>query len=79
MDDSTPGSPKLYLSGITGDSTTFPEPFKVIGSGTSMTPPALVEVGFIAKVDPTLTGAASLDYLTFIGGSTPICLRSRAV
>ena len=71
VDDSTPGSPKLYLSGITGDSTTFPEPFKIIGSGTSMTPPDLIEVGFIAKVDPTMTGAASLDYLTFIGGSTP--------
>jgi hypothetical protein len=71
IDDSTPGSPKLYLSGFTGDSTTFPEPSTIIGSGTSMTAPAIVEVGFIAKVDPTMTGAASLDYLTFIGGNTP--------
>ena len=35
MDDSTPGSPKLYLSGFTGDSTTFPETCKIIGSGTT--------------------------------------------
>ena len=71
IDDSTPGSPKLYLSGLTGDSTTFPEKngVTVIGSGTS--PATTVEVGFVAKVDPTVTGPASLIYLTFIGGSVP--------
>ena len=71
MDDSTPGSPKLYLGGFTLDSTTFPETNTVIGSGTSLTPPGVEEVGFVAKVDPTASGAASLIYLTFIGGKTP--------
>jgi hypothetical protein len=70
IDDSTPGSPKLYLGGFTGDSTTFPEKngVTIIGSGTSTT---VHEVGFVAKVDPTITGSASLVYLTFIGGSVP--------
>ena len=71
IDDSTPGSPKLYLSGITSDSTTFTEKNTVIGSGTTMTVPPVIEVGFIAKIDPTASGAASLVYLTFIGGSVP--------
>jgi hypothetical protein len=71
IDDSTPGSPKLYLSGFTLDSTTFAEKSTVIGSGTTVTPPAVGGVGFVAKVDPTATGAASLIYLTFIGGSVP--------
>ena len=72
IDDSTPGSPKLYLGGFTGDSATFSEKSTVIGSGTSMTSPTVIEVGFVAKVDPTATGSASLVYLTFIGGKTPI-------
>jgi uncharacterized repeat protein (TIGR01451 family) len=68
IDDSTPASPKLYLGGLTGDSTTFPEKNGVvIGPGTS--PAVALEVGFVAKVDPTVTGPASLIYLTFIGGS----------
>jgi Domain of unknown function DUF11/Bacterial Ig-like domain (group 2)/Divergent InlB B-repeat domain len=73
IDDSTPGSPKLYLSGFTTDSTTFPEKngVTVIGSATSQTPPIVEEVGFVAKIDPTATGSASLIYLTFIGGKTP--------
>jgi hypothetical protein len=71
IDDSTPGSPKLYLSGFTLDSTTFPEKSTVIGSGTTLTPPVVEEVGFVTKIDPTATGAASLVYLTFIGGSVP--------
>ena len=71
IDDSTPGSPKLYLSGFTLDSTTFAEKSTVIGSGTTMTVPPVIEVGFIAKIDPTASGAASLVYLTFMGGSTP--------
>ena len=70
IDDTTPGSPKLYMSGFTLDSTTFTEPHTVIGSGTS-TSPAVIEVGFVAEIDPTLTGPASLLYLTFIGGKTP--------
>ncbi len=71
IDDSTPGSPKLYLSGFTTDSTTFTEKNTVIGSGTTVTSPGVIEVGFIAEVDPTASGAASLIYLTFIGGKTP--------
>jgi List-Bact-rpt repeat protein/Big-like domain-containing protein len=71
VDDSTPGSPKLYIAGATTDSTTFPETSKTIGSGTSSTTPVVVEVGFIAKIDPTTTGSASLVYLTFVGGKTP--------
>jgi hypothetical protein len=71
IDDSTPGSPKLYLSGFTLDSTTFTEKHTVLGSGTTVTSPAVIEVGFIAEVDPTVTGPTSLIYLTFIGGSVP--------
>ena len=75
VDDTTPSSPKLYLAGFTSDSTTFggqtPLPFKVIGSGTSTTPPVVNVVGFVAKIDPTAKPAASLVYLTFIGGKTP--------
>jgi hypothetical protein len=71
IDDSTPGSPKLYLSGFTTDSTTFPEKSTTIGSGTTTTLPVVAEVGFVAKVDPTASGATSLVYLTFIGGSVP--------
>jgi Big-like domain-containing protein/List-Bact-rpt repeat protein len=71
VDDSSPGSPKLYISGETSDSTSFTEPKTVIGSGTSTTAPRVTEVGFVAKIDPTATGAASLIYLTFIGGKVP--------
>jgi len=68
LDTSTPGAPKLYVGGTTTDDTTFPE------TGTNVV--FLTKAGasnyiFIAKIDPTLTGAASLDYLTFIGGGTP--------
>src|SRR5215472_11341010 len=71
IDDSTPGSRKAYLSGFTTDSTTFSEPNKVIGSGTSTTAPIVEEAGFVAKIDPTATGAGSLVYLTFLGGNMP--------
>ena len=79
IDDSTPGSPKLYLSGFTLDSTTFTEKNTVIGSGTSVTPPGVREVGFIAKVDPTAPGSASLIYLTFIGGNTPKLIHEKTL
>ncbi|MGA9998887.1 MAG: Ig-like domain-containing protein [Candidatus Acidiferrales bacterium] len=71
IDDSTPGSPKLYLSGFTLDSASFAEPKTIIGSGTTSTLPVVAEVGFVAKIDPTASGAASLVYLTFVGGSVP--------
>jgi hypothetical protein len=68
VDDTTPSAPKFYVSGFTIDSTTFPEASHIIGSGSTSNS---FEVGFVAKIDPTVTGAASLDYLTFIGGKTP--------
>jgi len=77
VDDSTPGSPKLYLAGLTSDTTTFPEANTVIGSGTSTTPP-VIEVGFVAKIDPTAAASASLIYLTFIGGKTPFQAADKA-
>ena len=77
VDDSTPGSPKLYLAGLTSDTTTFSEANTVIGSGTSTTPP-VIEVGFVAKIDPTAAASASLIYLTFIGGKTPFQAADKA-
>lgn len=59
-----PNSPKMYIPGVTTDITTFPEPSTLLG-----TKPGGTFYAFLAKIDPLLTGAASLDYLTFIGGS----------
>src|SRR5579864_1878181 len=74
VDDTVPASPKIYVGGFTNDSTTFggtnPLPFKTIGPAP-FTPQTVAEVGFLAKIDPTATGAASLVYLTFVGGKTP--------
>jgi hypothetical protein len=58
-----PRAPKMYIHGLTTDITTFPEPSSLIG-----TSPGGTFYAFVAKIDPLLTGAASLDYLTFIGG-----------
>jgi hypothetical protein len=56
-------SGKIYVGGTT-TSTTFPgAPAARLGSADG---PSLF---FIAKIDPTLTGANSLVYLTFFGGS----------
>ncbi len=63
---STPGKPKLYVSGVAFGMTTFPEAHTLIGSSGGFA------YGFIAKIDPLLTGAASLNYLTFVGGHTPL-------
>jgi hypothetical protein len=71
VDDTTPSSPKLYISGATSDSTTFPETSTTIGSGTSTGTNPVGEVGFVAKVNPIASGSASLIYLTFVGGKTP--------
>jgi len=68
LDTSTPGAPKMYVAGDTSDDTTFPE----TGSNVVfLTKTGASNYIFIAKIDPTVTGAASLDYLTFIGGGTP--------
>ena len=65
VDTSTPGAPKVYVTGETSDITSFPE------GGTHIGNPGASTNIFIAKVDPTKTGSASLVYLSFIGGSTP--------
>ena len=65
VDSSTPGAPKIYTTGVTTDITSFPVP------STRINNPTGDEDLYIAKVDPTKTGSASLVYLTFIGGSTP--------
>ena len=65
VDSSTPGAPKIYTTGVTTDITSFPE------GGTRINNPTGDQNLYIAKVDPTKTGSASLVYLTFIGGSTP--------
>jgi len=64
VDTSTPGAPKLYVPGITNDITTFTETNTKLGVS-----PGGSHYIFVAKVDPTLRGPASLDYLTFIGGN----------
>src|SRR5260370_29918788 len=66
LDTSTPGKPKLYVPGATLDMTSFPETHTLIGSSAGAVS------GYVANIDPTLTGAASLVYLTFIGGHTPL-------
>ena len=63
LDTSIPGSPKIYVPGETTNITTFPETSTLSGvSGGAF-------YSFLAKVDPTLPGSASLVYLTFLGGS----------
>jgi hypothetical protein len=73
VDSSVPSSPKVYVAGFSSSITTFPA---VLASKTSTIATAGgATYGFIAMIDPTITsdpgGASSLDYLTFIGGSTP--------
>ena len=58
LDTSTPGAPKLYVSGFTSDLTTFAEAKTTLG-----TAPGAAAYVFIAKIDPTLTGASSLPDL----------------
>src|ERR1019366_3543158 len=55
LDTSTPGAPKMYVAGTTTDDTTFPE----TGSNVVfLTKTGASNYIFIAKIDPTLTGAA---------------------
>ncbi|HEV2341778.1 MAG TPA: choice-of-anchor D domain-containing protein [Candidatus Acidoferrales bacterium] len=54
----------VYVGGTTTDIATFPE-----SSPTKLGPLAGTSKLFVAKVDTTQSGAASLVYLTFIGGS----------
>ena len=64
LDVTNPSAPRLYVSGTTTDMTSFTETHKLIGNAGA------VDYSFIAKIDPTTTGTASLNYLTFIGGSS---------
>src|SRR5579862_9312730 len=55
---------KLYIAGTTTSASTFPE------SGPVATGPGEGATDFfIAKIDPAASGANSLIYLTFLGGS----------
>jgi YVTN family beta-propeller protein len=64
LDTTNPSAPTLYVVGASGSITTFSETSTLIG-----TSPGAANYSFIAKIDPTKTGAASLDFLTFLGGS----------
>ncbi|HEX2776807.1 MAG TPA: Ig-like domain-containing protein, partial [Candidatus Acidoferrales bacterium] len=64
VDSSTPGAPKVYVTGASDDITTFPEANTRIGN-----PTASINV-YIAEIDPKKTGSGSLVYLSFIGGGT---------
>jgi hypothetical protein len=64
VDSSTPGEPKIYTTGTTTGSTSFPS------GGTRINNPTATNNLYVAEIDPTKSGSASLVYLTFIGGST---------
>lgn len=57
-------SGKIYVSGVTNSATTFPES-AAAKLGTVVGASAF----YVAKIDPSVTGANSLLYLTFLGGS----------
>ncbi|HEX4002776.1 MAG TPA: choice-of-anchor D domain-containing protein [Candidatus Acidoferrales bacterium] len=57
------GAGKVYVAGATTSAGTFPGARHTLGPGGG------TSEFFIAKIDPTLTGANSLVYLTFLGGS----------
>lgn len=57
-------SGKVYVSGVTTSATTFPEP-----SAASISPVLSGSAFYVAKIDPTVSGANSLLYLTFLGGT----------
>ncbi len=63
LDTTTAGAPKMYVPGVTNDITSFPETSQKVGVSGGFI------YTFLAKIDPTQTGAASLVYLTFLGGS----------
>src|SRR5580658_1989280 len=61
---------KIYIGGTTTSPTTFPETTTTtqLGPGIGSGSAGAAEF-FVAKIDPTQTGANSLVYLTFLGGS----------
>jgi hypothetical protein len=54
---------KVYVGGTTTSVATFPGAYHTLGPGGGTSD------FFIAKIDPTVSGANSLVYLTFLGGS----------
>jgi len=64
LDVTNPSAPRLFVAGSTSDITTFTETNTVIGNS-----PGAGAYAFVARIDPTTTGTASLNFLTFIGGS----------
>ena len=57
------GAGKVYVGGTTTSTATFPGAPHTLGPGGG------TSEFFIAKIDPTVSGANSLVYLTFLGGS----------
>ncbi len=57
------GAGKVYVGGTTTSPGTFPGTSRTLGPGGG------TSEFFVAKLDPTVTGANSLVYLTFLGGS----------
>ena len=57
------GAGKVYVGGTTTSPGTFPGTSRALGPGGG------TSEFFVAKLDPTVTGANSLVYLTFLGGS----------
>ncbi|MGA9885370.1 MAG: choice-of-anchor D domain-containing protein [Candidatus Acidiferrales bacterium] len=55
---------KIYVSGATTSTSSFPE-----ASAATVGPVVGASAFYVAKIDPTVTGANSLVYLTFLGGS----------
>jgi hypothetical protein len=55
---------KIYIGGTTTSASSFPEAI-----GTNVGTARGIADLFVAKIDPTINGAGSLVYLTFIGGS----------
>ncbi|HEX5426282.1 MAG TPA: choice-of-anchor D domain-containing protein [Candidatus Acidoferrales bacterium] len=69
----TDSSGNVYVAGTTTAPTTFPEATTAqLGPGLPANPGpgSTAREFFVAKIDPTKTGADSLAYLTFLGGST---------
>ncbi len=57
------GDGKVYVGGTTTSPGTFP------GTSHTLGPAGGTSEFFVAKIDPTIPGANSLVYLTFLGGS----------
>ena len=65
LDTTNPSAPKLYVAGTTTDVATFAETSTLLGAS-----PGASTYAFVAEINPAATGAASLVYLTFLGGKT---------